>query len=178
MVARDASSTTPLSNFVDVESPTTLTSVGSTIATHAAQEIKPTQRENNNNEDIDHSSMHVLPPIKNNCILSILSPKARIGPTLASNFRSNNHRMHTPKVFVFVFFHSCTSLILFLNFIYIEKVILVGGVEKNIHPLLLSNSLYLFNIFRITNYKVIIHSGCFERHKIDERNKKSSHDAP
>ncbi len=101
MVTRDASSTTPLSNFADVESPTTLTSVGSTMSTHVAQEIKPTQRENNNNEDIDHSSMHVLPPIKNNCSLSILSPKAHIGPTLASNFRSNNHRMHTPKVFIF-----------------------------------------------------------------------------
>ncbi|CAK9880013.1 unnamed protein product [Sphagnum jensenii] len=98
VVTRDASSTTPLSNFADVESPTTLTSVGSTMSTHVAQEIKPTQRENNNNEDIDHSSMHVLPPIKNNCSLSILSPKAHIGPTLASNFRSNNHRMHTPKV--------------------------------------------------------------------------------
>ncbi len=101
MVTRDASSTTPLSNFADVESPTTLTLVGSTMSTHVAQEIKPTQRENNNNEDIDHSSMHVLPPIKNNCILSILSPKAHTGPTFASNFRSNNQRMHTPKVFIF-----------------------------------------------------------------------------
>jgi hypothetical protein len=120
-MTRDASSTTPLSNFADVESPTTLTSMGSTTSTHVAQEIKPTQRENNNNEDIDHSSMHVLPPIKNNCSLSILSPKARIGPTLASNFRSNNHRMHTPKVFIFFFLHSWSSLILFLNFNYIEK---------------------------------------------------------
>ncbi len=141
MVARDTSSATPLSNFADVESPATLTSVGSAMSTHVVQEFKPTQRENNNNEDIDHSSMHVLPPIKNNYSLSILSPKARIGPTLASNFRSNNHRVHTPKVFIFVFFHSCSSLILFLNFVYIEKVILVGGVEKNIHTLFCSNSL-------------------------------------
>lgn len=73
------------------------------MSTHVAQELKPTQRENNNNEDIDHSSMHVLPPIKNNCSLSILSPKAHTGPTLASNFRSNNHRMHTPKVFILFF---------------------------------------------------------------------------
>ncbi|CAM6059097.1 unnamed protein product [Sphagnum tenellum] len=98
VVTRNASSTTPLSNFADVESPTTLTSMGSTMSTHVAQEIKPTQRENNNNENIDHSSMHVLPPIKNNCSLSILSPKAHTGPTLVSNFRSNNQRMHTPKV--------------------------------------------------------------------------------
>jgi hypothetical protein len=96
---RDANST-PLSNFADVESTATLTSVGSAVSMHvAAHEATttttgPTQRDNNNNEEAEHA--HALPPIKNSYnLLSMLSPKVHAG---GSNFRNNSQRLHTPKV--------------------------------------------------------------------------------
>ncbi len=96
---RDANST-PLSNFADVESTATLTSVGSAVSMHvAAHEATtttggPTQRDNNNNEEAEHA--HALPPIKNSYnLLSMLSPKVHGG---GSNFRNNSQRLHTPKV--------------------------------------------------------------------------------
>ncbi len=97
---RDANST-PLSNFADVESTATLTSVGSAVSMHvAAHEATttttggPTQRDNNNNEEAEHT--HALPPIKNSYnLLSMLSPKVHGG---GSNFRNNSQRLHTPKV--------------------------------------------------------------------------------
>ncbi|KAH9546127.1 hypothetical protein CY35_12G079500 [Sphagnum magellanicum] len=96
---RDANST-PLSNFADVESTATLTSVGSAVSMHvAAHEATttttgPTQRDNNNNnEEAEHA--HALPPIKNSYnLLSMLSPKVHAG---GSNFRNNSQRLHTPK---------------------------------------------------------------------------------
>jgi hypothetical protein len=95
---RDANST-PLSNFADVESTATLTSVGSAVSMHvAAHEATttttgPTQRDNNN-EEAEHA--HALPPIKNSYnLLSMLSPKVHAG---GSNFRNNSQRLHTPKV--------------------------------------------------------------------------------
>ncbi|CAM6011507.1 unnamed protein product [Sphagnum balticum] len=95
---RDANST-PLSNFADVESTATLTSVGSAVSMHVAAHegttttTGPTQRDNNNNEEAEHA--HALPPIKNSYnLLSMLSPKVHAG---GSNFRNNSQRLHTPK---------------------------------------------------------------------------------
>ena len=94
-VARDGDST-PLSNFADVHSPATITSVGSAVSMYVAPEPGPPQRDNSAENGVDFA--HGLPPIKNNYNnYSMLSPKVP-APSSVANFRSNNPRLHTPKV--------------------------------------------------------------------------------
>lgn len=102
-VARDGDST-PLSNFADLHSPATLTSIGSAISMSVVPELGPPQRDNNAENGVDFA--HALPPIKNNYNnSSMLSPKLLV-PTLVANFRNNNNpRLHTPKVMKPLPFH-------------------------------------------------------------------------
>ncbi|KAG0582950.1 hypothetical protein KC19_3G097300 [Ceratodon purpureus] len=82
---------TPLSNFADMHSPATYTSVGSAVSNHIVHEAGPTQRDNNDDSCMEFG--HALPPIKsNNYNTSMLSPQV---PGANTNFKNN--RLQTPK---------------------------------------------------------------------------------
>ena len=83
---------TPLSNFADMHSPATYTSVGSAVSNYVAPEAGPTLRDSNEEACMEFGQ--ALPPIKSsNHNISTLSPKLS-----AANTNFKNNRLQTPKV--------------------------------------------------------------------------------
>lgn len=93
--AREGDST-PLSNFADMHSPATHTSVGSAVSNYLAPEAGSTQRDSTEETCMDFA--HGLPPIKNPYNLSVLSPKLPCLNNANSTNLKTNQRLQTPKV--------------------------------------------------------------------------------
>lgn len=88
---------TPTSHLGDVQSPATLTSVGSAVSVHVAPDaVGTTER---TSDDLGMEIAPALPPIKNSYNQSMPSPKMPVvvphGPSMQ---RSHPPRLHSPKV--------------------------------------------------------------------------------
>lgn len=85
---------TPASHVGDVQSPATLTSVGSAVSVFMAPDAGTTER---NSDEMGVDFAPALPPIRNSYNQSVLSPKipASHAPSVQ---RPLPPRLHTPKV--------------------------------------------------------------------------------
>ncbi|CAM6089758.1 unnamed protein product [Calypogeia fissa] len=92
---KDMGQGTPTSHLGDVQSPATLTSVGSAVSVYVAPEAGTTER---TSDELGMDFAPALPPIKNSYNHpSVPSPKMPVVPHGPSMQRSHPPRLHSPK---------------------------------------------------------------------------------